>query len=343
MALVHFDGFEDYSTDTPASLRYGGQASTSNWNVTVTYQADGRFSDSKSLQLSASAQVYFDYFMPTGVSGAAAGISMKLSSLSTPTSGTAHNGISFYNLARSDQVNVTVQANGAIVVWRASTVGSNTIATSSAGLVVPDAWFHLAAEITRSATTGTVNVYVDGVQVISATGANTYASDIAIVGVHKQGVIANFDDFYVCDSAAWLGEARSTPLVVTGDTAQIDFTPSTGVDNYACVDELPPNMSDYVTSDSPGDKDRYTVSDLSFAPVAILGVKVTALASKDDITTRTMRANLKSGSTTANGTTKALSSSYKFLEDIFPTDPDTSAAWIKSGVDAIEVGIEVVA
>lgn len=341
MALIHFDGFEDHSTDFPSDMRYG---ITSSWTIITTYQATGRFSDSKALSFSGSARAGLTYNLPTAKNGVAVGASMQIGTLANPATSSNTSGFMFLDDSGNDVVNVGVQANGSVIAWRGTTPGTNVIATSVAGLVSSGAWFHLGVEITRNGSTGTLNVYVDGVQVIAATGVNTYASDISSVVLSKQvSTTGLFDDFYVCDTAAWLGECRSSPLVLTGDTAQKDFTPSTGSDNYACVDELPLNSTDYVSSATVGDKDRYTVTDLGYTPTAIVGVKVSTVANKDDITTRTLRNNLKSGGTNVNGTTRALSSSYRFIEDVFPNDPNTSTNWTKSGVDAIEVGMEVVA
>lgn len=345
MALVWFDGFEDHSTDFPTKLRYSIKSTS--FDSVVAYQQDGRFADSKSIYLGSSgASTAFGAFMPTPSMGVAAGCSIKQSSLNAPTASASYNfdGLSFANDIDSDAVCVAVLVNGSIQAYRGTTPGSNILGTSVAGLISPDTWYHLGVELTRSTTTGTLNVYVDGVQVLALTGLNTYATPVAIVNICKAFLTGTkyYDDFYMCDAASWLGECRSTPLVLTGDTAQKDFTPSTGADNYACVDELPPNKTDYVSSATAGAKDRYTVTDMSYTPTAILGLKVSSVVMKDDITTRTVRNTLKSGATNANGATKPLSSSYRFIEDIFAADPNTSAAWTKSGVDAVEVGIEVV-
>jgi hypothetical protein len=81
---------------------------------------------------------------------------------------------------------------------------------------------------------------------------------------------------------------------------------------------------------------------MPFSPLTIHAVQVVAAAKKDDATTRTYRTNVKSSSTTANGATKALATSYQIFSDVFETDPATSAAWTESGVNAMQVGPEVV-
>jgi hypothetical protein len=51
---------------------------------------------------------------------------------------------------------------------------------------------------------------------------------------------------------------------------------------------------------------------------------------------------LKSGAATANGAPHALTAGYVYYRDIFETDPDTSAAWASGGVNALQIGPEMV-
>jgi hypothetical protein len=41
------------------------------------------------------------------------------------------------------------------------------------------------------------------------------------------------------------------------------FTPSTGTDNFACLDEAVPDTTDYVTASAPGATDTYELADLA--------------------------------------------------------------------------------
>jgi hypothetical protein len=66
------------------------------------------------------------------------------------------------------------------------------------------------------------------------------------------------------------------------------------------------------------------------------------VARKDDAEGRQVRTKLKSGTTTADGTTRGMATSYLAYGDLYETDPDTAIAWTPSGVNAMQVGIEVV-
>jgi hypothetical protein len=159
-----------------------------------------------------------------------------------------------------------------------------------------------------------------------------------------------FDDVYFCYTSGsrnndFLGDVRVVTLRPNADMTQADFTPSVGSVHYSLVAEAPDNDGDatYVESGTVGHKDLYGYQDLTGTPAAILAVQLATVARKDDAGGRSLRAVLKSGATTANGTTRVLGTSYALYDDRFEVDPATGTAWTKAGVDALEAGVEVVA
>ena len=83
--------------------------------------------------------------------------------------------------------------------------------------------------------------------------------------------------------------------------------------------------------------------DLTGTPAAIMAVQVSTVARKDDAGSRSLRAVLKSGATTADGAAPVLGTSCALYDDRFEVNPATGTAWTNAGVDALEAGIEVVA
>ena len=66
-------------------------------------------------------------------------------------------------------------------------------------------------------------------------------------------------------------------------------------------------------------------------------------ARKDDAASREVRCKVKSGAAHRRWRAPhALTASYVYYLDIFEADPDTSAAWTSSGVNAVQIGPEVV-
>jgi hypothetical protein len=93
-----------------------------------------------------------------------------------------------------------------------------------------------------------VRVYVDGAKVLDLAGVDTQQQANAQIG-SSSSLLEHFGHLsvrrsHVIDSAARLGERKITVLTPTADVAKA-FTPSTGTDNYACLDEAcptPPTM-----------------------------------------------------------------------------------------------------
>jgi hypothetical protein len=97
----------------------------------------------------------------------------------------------------------------------------------------------------------------------------------------------------------------------------------------------------YLSDATAGDQSRFTYP--AIAGSTVNAVSVVPRARKDDAGTRTIRGATKSGATVADsGTDLGLSTSYQYLIGLFETDPNTSAAWTVSGVNAAEFGVKTI-
>jgi hypothetical protein len=92
-----------------------------------------------------------------------------------------------------------------------------------------------------------------------------------------------------------------------------------------------------------GLNDLYGYQDLTATPAAIMAVQFAIVARKDDAGTRSLRAVLKSGATTASGATRVLGTSYALYDDRFEVDPATGGDRSKAAIDALEPGVEITA
>jgi hypothetical protein len=231
---------------------------------------------------------------------------------------------------------------------RAFGSGTGTVLGAATDPLATGAWHYIEAEVTIHDTTGVAKVWVNGTLVINLANVDTKGqaqSDITQFNIFATSLgssnSADVDDVYVTDSTR-LGECRVITLYPTADTADSDWTPSTGSDNFAMVDETTVNGdTDYVAASAVGDLDFYTLGNLAAAPLSIFAVQAKICARKDDAATREIRTRIRSNGDVANGATVGLAASYTYLSDIFETDPDTALAWTAAGVNALEVGQEV--
>jgi hypothetical protein len=326
MALLFMDGFDCYGANYPASIRWGGTGFSK-----YTYGTAGRFGGY--CAAGGVTPTVMQHTLSPALSQVSCGFSIN-------SAGDTSNGcLKFYNGATTI-CTLFVDSSGNLTFVRGSSIGSNILG-QALNVVPVGVWNHIGVEFTRNATTGAVNVYANGVQVISVSGVNTGASDIDSVGL----TITQFqfaDDYYCVSGATWLGERRIDTLRPSADTAQKDWTPDTGTDNYSRVNETPINGdTSYVTAATVGNKDRYALNDLPINPVTVAAVQALVVARKDDAVTRAIAPVIKSGATEAVGDDFGLASGYGAALKIFETDPNTSSAWTTSGVNALEAGMTV--
>jgi hypothetical protein len=138
------------------------------------------------------------------------------------------------------------------------------------------------------------------------------------------------------------GSAPTWNATVGGTTTDNTVTwTNLGVQSaYKLVNELSSDEdSGYVYDATVNDQERFTFPGVTGGSVK--GVMMYARARKDDATARSIRLVAKSGATVGdNGADIALSTTYQSYNAIFETDPNTSAAWTPTALNAAEFGIK---
>lgn len=157
-------------------------------------------------------------------------------------------------------------------------------------------------------------------------------------------VTVDFDDAYLRDDGIVFDEpGKSEPLYPVSDAGTNQWTPSSGTDHFAMIDEpLPDGDTTYLSDHTPGHKDLVGLSNLSTTPSKIFGAQTVTLAHKTDAGLVEIRSNLVSGSTTENGHDQTLGLNIGVEFDWNELDPDTGLAWNTSGINALDVEVELI-
>ena len=139
------------------------------------------------------------------------------------------------------------------------------------------------------------------------------------------------------------GAPSTAPSMSSGQYSLQIWGNVTGMSsNYSETNEVPPGGDvSCVTSNTVGAEDRYSFGSLSSTPSNIAGVKVSALMRKTDSGARTVTVQLKSGSTEVASASQSPTASYLYFSAYQDTDPNTSAAWTASGVNAVTAGAKI--
>jgi hypothetical protein len=253
------------------------------------------------------------------------------------------------------QLSIAKDADGSITARR-GTIGAGTVvAQYSPGSSTKWAVYQfIEFDITFHASAGIVDIWVEGTRVVHATGLNTAASGTGQItkftfGQNDTGGnFLRYDDMYALDTtdaAPWnarLGDVRGYLLTPSGAGSLTQMTPDAG-SNYQRVASDDDDTS-YVATSTVGNADLYAQSDLpgGFAGT-IYGIAHTTRWRKDDAGVRTAAQLLKSGATTVQGADVTLVSSYANDTEFAFVDPNTTAAWTATNVNAIESGAKMTA
>lgn len=245
----------------------------------------------------------------------------------------------------------SVVGTGLFTFTRNGTVLGTSVAAPSFG-----AESYLEVKCTIDDSAGVYEVRLNGIAIIGPTSsadtkntANTTADRIVFGSYTQSGAVTCvIDDIYICDSSgatnnSFLGDVRVDAVLPAGAGANTGMTPSAST-NVSCVDENPANDdTDYVSSSVVSTKDTYDFTNISHTPASIFGIQINMIARKDDAGTRSIAAVTRSGGADTDGATQALSTSYLNYREIRETDPNTSAAWTKTNLNAAEFGAKVAA
>jgi hypothetical protein len=255
--------------------------------------------------------------------------------------------------AGSLQCNVKLNVDGTLSVTRNGTAltDGTSVYTLSAGSFY---YIEFKVTIANSIGAGTCKVRVNGVDVITvATGQDVQATANASANQVRYGTFGSatvdWDDVYICDQSGstnndLLGDVRIDTIFPTSDGNYAQFTPSTGTDHYALVDETAPNTTDYNDGAAVGDRDSYGLGNLSaLTSQTVYGVQVNAATLKDDAGAKSAATFVRSSSTDGDGASVALGTSQTYISQVFETDPNGSIAWTETTVNAMEAGVKVTA
>jgi hypothetical protein len=258
-----------------------------------------------------------------------------------------HEFLTFYDGATRGINLRLIQATRRLAVYR----GDTLLGTSVDALTV-SLWYYIELKVVCNDTTGSYEVRVNGVNVLSATGVDTkegtnnYHTTFKISG--KYGENPSFDDLYCLDGSGainndFLGirQVLATYPNAAGDVA--NWTPSAG-DNYACVDENPTtDDTDYVQTSASGNLDLYNFTDLVGTDIVgtLNGIQINMMVRNTGGGSLSVHQPSKLAGVQSDGTAAAVAdATYAVKTRIMETDP-SAAAWTVTNLNSAQFGVKV--
>jgi hypothetical protein len=200
-------------------------------------------------------------------------------------------------------------------------------------------------------TTGEVTLKVNGTQVLSLQNVDTQNGGTGVIDnlyIYGYSNGHYIDDLAINDDSgsinnSWCGDGYGKLLQVNagGDITQL--TPSIG-SNYECVDDIPYNTTDFVSSDTLDQYDLYALVASGIAAGEVVN-SLTAHAIADlsvagDVGNGAV--GIKSGASTNWSSDVVLAvGTWANLSKLYELNPDDSEAFNAADLDALQVGVKV--
>lgn len=220
------------------------------------------------------------------------------------------------------------------------------VATSATPIVLGTGhWF--AIRYVALSSGGTIEVHVDGALLVSYSGNTRGHATLdgwdrfAPAGVDVTATDCTIDDVIVTDAASGVlaehyAVAQRPSSVSSG---VLVGTPTTGAGRFANVAEDPASTAEYNSASSAGDEDRYGLTAVGLTPASVLCAVAWVEAARSGGLTR-IEALVSSGGTDSYTPTPYVlpGTGHGVHALVVEDDPDTSAAWTVSALDAALLG-----
>lgn len=263
-------------------------------------------------------------------------------------------------IVRSGTTELIIQFNSTGFIEVRRTSGTGTLLATSSGhqpLGPTGGWFHLEIKATLHASNGSVTIRLNGLPVLSVSGVATAGTTGNVTAIQFATAGANnslyFDDLVISDTTDgtatqgrpnndFLGDLKVAFRVpdAPGDSTQ--WTPSSGA-NWAAVDEIPTNTSDYVQSGTAGHTDLYSMQDLAVGAGNVFGVQAMIYGASTDAGTVNVRGVVKENGVTSESSLVQFAGVTYGMRWTTPwwKRPSDSALWTAAGVNAMQAGVRV--
>ena len=220
--------------------------------------------------------------------------------------------------------------------------GETEIARSSFALHA-GVYYYIEFKCLVSNSAGTFEVKIDGASQLTGSGDTQVSSAQYINGVRfgyraffpwaNQGRRIQYDDIYIANTEGstyndFIGDVRVEGIRPTGDRPTLQWSASSGTVHYDMIDDLTPDTTNYVTSDTVGNVDLFSVENLDTPSANILAIAPNVYARKANAGVARVAAVVNRTGTTEVGQDNYLTQEYRYhYDDIWTTNPIDGLAW----------------
>lgn len=349
--LRWMDGFEHYGvTETYMLEGVGGAAAWSqvdnNYDLSTTNPATGTYH----IRLSDTSTTPDRLRRALGQSSQVSAFGYRLQVDDLPAvedyvaTGTQLVLADFLDVTNTRHCRVSLGTEGSVYFCRGDTLLERSDPCIAAG-----GYHHFEAKTKIDNTTGYGEVRVNEVTVLNITGQdtqNTSNAETSQVAIRLQASAVDstvgfgfmdIDDCFAWDDDAsdaentvvdWVGDKGCYYLPVNADTAEADWTLSSGVTGYSLLDELDPNDADYIGDSTGTARSIFGVAALPGNVAEVIAMMPVIRARKEESGSVTIRGGVVVGASESYTPDTSPSTTFAYITPGPKTiDPDTGVAW----------------
>lgn len=253
--------------------------------------------------------------------------------------------VRFYDNDDNLQAYVAITSGGILQLYRGT-----TLIASSSNSIPTESWNYIEIALTIANSGGTFEVRVNEEVWVTFTGDTQQTSSIASanrISLYGRDVHIAYDDLYICDGTgslnnSYLGDVRVDTVKPNGAGTYAEFSRQGGATNWENVDDTTIDSdSSYNYSNTADQRDTLDCGNLPSVTGSIFGVQVNMAARKDDAGGRAIAALTRVSGSDYVGTPHNVGTTYRVYTQILEQNPDTTAAWTESEINATEFGYKV--
>jgi hypothetical protein len=256
-------------------------------------------------------------------------------------------------------------------------VAGTTLVRTDTPAVVAHSFQHIEMKVHFDSSAGSVEIRVNGVTVINESSINTVASnaeqDEPDLKLTPEALCAeiNFplqqdtsqsneadssnpmEDRFLADVIVWddsgannndfIGDHFVSMLVPTADTAQADWTPTSG-SGFEKINDRPGSDrsdTDYLYAGVPGSptelKSEFDIENLNSTAGSVAAVATGAFLRKTQAGKADFQFGIVQGGSESKGPVHQIASAYNYFEDVFEVDPSSGVAFTPTDVNSLKL------
>lgn len=366
MTVQYIDGFDHYASATGTGNRVYEKAPNL-WNMAgsgATNHADTNTMPvlgSRGLRCQwapishpAAGESFPKLALPTAIASGQVlhvGFHFYMNAISALPSGGGLFG--FCGTSTASTRTLRINSNGTLSWCRGAPLATATQDATSSSALVAGVLYHLEARIYFHASAGTLDVRINGVPFMSATGLNTMPTDLTHIGFAVNGRNVSsildvneiyYDNLYLSNELGavnngWIGERTVFLLMPNADTGTAAWTKSTGVNGYDLINDVPSNDgSNYLQSTAVGDESVFDLSNLASLGIIPLAVQSFFRGQKTAAGTCTVKIGVRSGASTSTSPDQTMvQNQFQMFQFITELNPATSAPFNATEINGLQL------